>query len=205
MGVARFASVSGEAGAGKSSLVEAFVAREPRVVPFLWGACEALATPRPLGPLLDMAHELDDDFQALLTAEAPRHQVFSAFTTALGRRKAPAFVVFEDVHWADAATLDLLRYVGRRASRLHALVVLTWRSDEVGTEHPLQRVLGELPSSSTHRIALQPLSLESVTQMAGGAGDAPKVFALTGGNPFYVTELLRAGGDTVPASVRDAI
>jgi DNA-binding CsgD family transcriptional regulator len=201
----QFASVSGEAGVGKTALVAAFVAREPGVVPFLWGACDALATPRPLGPLLDMAHDVGGDLPALVAAEAARHQLFAAFVAGLGRRKTPALVVFEDVHWADAATLDLLRYVGRRATRIRALIVLTWRSDEVGADHPLNLVLGELPPGSTHRLVLRPLSLESVAQMAGGSRDAKKVFALTGGNPFYVTELLRADGDTVPASVREAI
>ena len=134
----QFASVSGEAGVGKTALVAAFVAREPGVVPFLWGACEALATPRPLGPLLDMAHDLGDDVPALVAAEGARHQLFAAFVAGLARRKAPALVVFEDVHWADAATLDLLRYVGRRATRIRALIVLTWRSDEVGARPPAE-------------------------------------------------------------------
>src|SRR5262245_44686845 len=199
----QFAAVSGEAGVGKTALVEAFVAREPGVVPFLWGACEALATPRPLGPLLDMAAELGGDVSALVAAEAPRHHLFAAFVACLARRRTPALVVFEDVHWADAATLDLLRYVARRVTRIHAMIVLTWRSDEVGHDHALNQVLGELPAGSTRRLTLQPLSLESVTTMVSGRRDPKQVFALTGGNPFYVTELLRTD-DAVPASVLDA-
>ena len=109
------------------------------------------------------------------------------------------------MHWADEATLDLLRYISRRIHRIGALIVITWRADEVGADHPLHRLLGELPANATHRIALQPLSLDAVTRMAGAAHDAATVFALTSGNPFFVTEVLRAGGSGVPASVREAI
>ncbi len=197
-------TVSGESGVGKTALIQAFADRTPSA-PFLWGACEALDTPRPLGPLLDLAPELGADLESLVATAAPRHQVFAAFATAIARRKPPVCVVFEDVHWADEATLDLLRYVTRRVARISALIVVTWRADEVGADHTLHRLLGELPAGSTHRIALEPLSIDAVTRIAGESRDARAMFALTNGNPFFVTELLRAGGDTVPASVREAI
>jgi hypothetical protein len=53
-------------------------------------------------------------------------------------------VVVEDVHWADDATLDVLRYLGRRVEDLPAVLVVTYRDDEVGPAHPLQRVPGAL-------------------------------------------------------------
>src|SRR5262249_36295308 len=172
---------------------------------FLWGSCEALATPRPLGPLLDMASDLNGEVNALLASGAPSHQVFDAFAASVARRPPPIVVVFEDVHWADEATLDLLRYPSRRSHRTSALVIVTWRADEVGADHPLHRLLGELPAAATHRVTLQPLSLDAVRRMAGATYDARTVFALTSGNPFFVTEVLRAGGHVVPASVREAI
>jgi DNA-binding CsgD family transcriptional regulator/tetratricopeptide (TPR) repeat protein len=206
----QIAAVSGEAGIGKTSLLAELATREGRDATFLWGACDALGTPRPLGPLLDMAPDLGSDFDALLATAAPRHHVFAAFTACVSRRTSPTAIVFEDVHWADEATLDLLRYVGRRIHRIGALIVVTWRADEVGADHPLHRLLGELPANVTHRIELQPLSLDAVTRMAGDTHDgahARAVFARTSGNPFFVTEVLRAGGggDAVPASVREAI
>ena len=200
----QFAAISGEAGIGKTSLLEALAVRESQAAPFLWGACEALSTPRPLGPLLDMAPDLGPEFEALLMA-APRHRVFAAFVAGLARRAAQTVIVFEDVHWADEATLDLLRYLSRRTHRFAALIVVTWRADEVGANHRLYRLLGELPADSTHRLELQPLSIDAVTRMAGDAHDARTVFGLTGGNPFFVTEVLRAGGDAVPARVKEAI
>jgi DNA-binding CsgD family transcriptional regulator len=201
----QIAAVSGEAGIGKTALLEALAARRHQPVSFLWGACEALDTPRPLGPLLDMAAELGDVAE-LLAAAAPRHEVAAAFLASVAARKAPTAVVFEDVHWADEATLDLLRYVCRRLHRIAALIVVTWRADQVGADHPLHRLLGELPAGATHRIELQPLSLEAVTRMAGDTLDPRTVFALSSGNPFFVTEVLQGGGGgAVPASVREAI
>jgi DNA-binding CsgD family transcriptional regulator/tetratricopeptide (TPR) repeat protein len=200
----RIAAVSGEAGVGKTALLHALAERHPGAS-FLWGSCDALTTPRPLGPLFDLAPELGDDIEALVTATVPRHQVFAAFAAAVARRKPPVSVIFEDVHWADEATLDLLRYLSRRISRIGALVVITWRADEVGADHSLHRLLGELPAAATHRIDLQPLSIEAVTRIAGEGHDGPAMFALTNGNPFFVTELIRSGGERIPASVREAI
>jgi DNA-binding CsgD family transcriptional regulator/tetratricopeptide (TPR) repeat protein len=199
------AGISGEAGVGKTSIIEVLAAREGQSTSFLWGACEALGTPRPLGPILDMASELGCEFETLITSGIPRHQVFAGFASAIGRRTPPTVVVFEDVHWADEATLDLLRYLSRRIHRVPALVVLTWRADEVGADHPLYRLLAELPPEATHRLELKPLSLDAVARLAGKAHDPATVFRLTRGNPFFVTELLRGSDDEVPARVREAI
>jgi DNA-binding CsgD family transcriptional regulator len=201
----RIVSLIGEAGVGKTSLLQALEAAAPDKTEFFWGACEALDTPRPLGPLMDMAADLGPDVETLLTSGAPRHHVFAAFGASIGRRRTPTCVVFEDVHWADEATLELLRYVSRRIHRVAALVVLTWRAELVGPDHPLYRLLGELPADSTERVELAPLSLEAVTALAGSAADGQAVFALTGGNAFFVTEVLCARNEKVPASVRDAI
>ena len=106
----------------------------------LWGACDALFTPRPLGPLHDMAAQTSGTLPALLTGTADRTRIFSAMLAELQGR--PVIAVIEDVHWADEATLDLLRYLGRRIARTAALLVLTYRDDELGPGHPLRTVLG---------------------------------------------------------------
>ena len=115
-------------------------------------------------------------------------------------------LIVEDLHCADDATLDVLGHVGRRLADLPALLVLTYRDDEVPPAHPLRRVLGALTATTVHRLALPPLSPAAVAGLAAGSGrDSTALHTLTGGNPFYVTETLAAPGDTVPATVADAV
>ena len=113
--------------------------------------------------------------------------------------------VFEDVHWADAATLDLLKYLGRRIRSMATLIVLTYRDDELDGSHALWSVLGDLPSSAVRRMHLEPLSAAAVARLARRAGrSAEEVHSQTGGNPFCVTELLASPPGSVPVTVRDA-
>ncbi len=78
--------------------------------------------------------------------------------------------MFEDMHWADEATLDLLKFLGRRIHRTKSLLAITYRDDEVHSRHPLCSVLGELPRANTHRITLSPLSEDAVADLARQAG-----------------------------------
>ena len=163
VGSGRIALVSGEAGIGKTSLVRQF-ADEPNSARVLWGACEALFTPRPLGPVHDIAHGVGGPLLELLSGGADRATLLSTLLAEL--RSAPSLVVFEDVHWADEATLDALKYVGRRLDIAGCLLVLTFRDDELGPQHPLRLVLGDLPSPLTLRITLSPLSETAVAELA---------------------------------------
>lgn len=118
----------------------------------------------------------------------------------------PTIVVIEDAHWADEATLDLLKFVGRRIHRFPSMLLVTYRDDEVGADHPLRFVLGDLPHKTAKRLHLPPLSeaaVSALAQRAGRQGDA--LFSATGGNPFFVTEVLANQGQPVPATVRDAV
>jgi len=145
--------------------------------------------------------------KALLAAIAAgnREAIFTAALDEL-ERGPPALVVLEDMHWADDATLDLFKFLSRRIHRTHALLVITYRDDELGPRHPLRFVLGELPRGDLRRLRLVPLSESAVTELADDAGrPAAGLRALTGGNPFFLTELLAAGTDAVPATVRDAV
>src|SRR5262245_22946699 len=200
----RLVGLTGEAGIGKSSLLEVFARRE-RATEFLWGGCDALQTPSPLGPLIDIAGALGGETAERLRASAPRHEVFAAFVDDLARRTHPAVVIVEDVHWADEATLDFLRYAGRRIDRMRALLIVTWRDDEVDLDQAIHRVLGAWRLDAMLRIQLQPLSVDAVRQLAAGAADARALHAVTGGNPFFVTEVLGAGHASVPETVRDAV
>jgi ATP/maltotriose-dependent transcriptional regulator MalT len=198
----RIVLVAGEAGIGKTSLLRAFAAAHPRT-PLWWGACDALQTPHPLAPLYDIARDAALGFGVLLKADGPRAALFDAVLDELRRAAEPLLVVIEDAHWADDATLDLVRFVGRRIERTKALLALSFRDDEVNAAHPLRRVIGELPSGAVVRLPLQRLSPAAVTALALQAGRTPAgLHTATQGNPFFVTELLRQPAEQLPPSVQ---
>jgi DNA-binding CsgD family transcriptional regulator len=202
-GVGRVALVAGEAGIGKTALVRAFANEYLDRVRVLWGFCEALFTPRPLGPVLDIVDELNH-WPLAPVADPDRSELFATLLDEL--RREPTVCIVEDVHWADEATLDALKYLGRRIDSAPSVLVLTYRDDEIGTRHPLRILLGELPRESTTRLALSTLSREAVDQLALDA-QRPTVglYDVTGGNPFFVTEVLEAGAGDIPPTVRDAV
>lgn len=199
--------VGGEAGVGKSALVRHLCSNVPRGTRAAIGLCDPLSTPRPLGPLLDIANTLNGTLAHQVASAAPRHVLFSAFLSELKRESTPTLVVFEDVHWADEASLDLLRFLGRRVGATYGLVIATYRDDEVGPTHPLQFVLGDLATATAvRRIAIAPLSVDAVRILAAGSDlDPVQLHRQTGGNPFFVTEVLAAGAPGIPATVRDAV
>lgn len=197
--------IAGEAGAGKTSLVtEARRILADRVTA-MEGACDPLATPRPLSPLMDFAADPDTGLSHLSDAMEPG-EMFATVLDGLRNRLRPAFMVIEDLHWADEGTLDFLRFIGRRVADTNAVVVGTYRDDEVGGDHPLRAVLGQLISvPSTQRIAVEPLSLDAVRVLAAGRVlDVERLHQVSGGNAFFVTEVLETG-KAVPDSVQDAV
>jgi DNA-binding CsgD family transcriptional regulator len=205
-GAGRAVLVAGEAGIGKSTLLERFLNSTRPDTEVVTGACDALFTPRPLGPLRDIALQWND--QALLDVDSDRHALFSMLLQRLRERRAPIVVAFEDMHWADEATLDLVKFLGRRIGPIPVLFILTYRDDEIGAQHPLRAVLGDLPGPTTTRIVLDRLSEAAVTALArasaGGEGPAD-LYALTEGNPFFVTEVLASGAAGVSPTLRDAV
>lgn len=199
--------LAGEAGIGKTTIVDVVVRHHGGQLHTLVGACDALSTPHPLGPLRDMA-QTDAEVAELFDGR-PRHELFAGFLQLLSRSGRPALVVLEDVHWADAATLDLLRFVGRRVARCHALILATHRSDDIGPDDPLRAVIGDLATMpKTHRHLLPPLTIDGVAALTGMSRADPDVAELhrrTGGNPFFVSEILADPGSSLPASIRDAV
>src|SRR6185436_13652150 len=206
-GHGRVVLISGEAGIGKTALVERFAELHGHTARVLWGACDALFTPRPLGPLRDIAETLPGPLRTLLDTEISRPALFSAVLDALRHEARPTVVVVEDLHWADEATLDLVKFLGRRIEHLPALLVLTYRDDELGARHPLRRVLGDLSGGrAIRRVPLSPLSAEAVRTLVADRGvDPVALHQQTGGNPFFVSEVLAAGGRGIPSTVRDAV
>ena len=205
-GQGRLVLISGEAGIGKSALLEEF-AQELGDARWLWAGCDGLFTPAALGPLLDIASQIDGELLQLCRADAKRDQLYGALLRQLGDLKTFTVVVIEDVHWADEATLDLLSYLGRRIQHLRVLLLATYRDDAIGANHPLRLTLGALASQrATRRLSLPTLSVTGVATLAQGTRiDAAELHRLTAGNPFFVTEVLQAGSDALPVSIRDAV
>jgi DNA-binding CsgD family transcriptional regulator/tetratricopeptide (TPR) repeat protein len=202
----RLVLVSGEAGVGKSSLVEELQQRIPDAT-WAFGACDGLFTPRPLAPLHDIARELGGNLLDLVRRAAGRDDLFDALLHCAGAVDGLAVLVVEDVQWADDATLDLLRFLSRRLRRLPVLLVVTFRDDALAATHPLRIALGELAGQPfTRRIDLPPLTEAGVRRLAAGTSYAPEeLHRLTGGNPFFVVEVLREEGTAIPVSARDAV
>jgi DNA-binding CsgD family transcriptional regulator/tetratricopeptide (TPR) repeat protein len=204
-GDGRLVLVAGEAGVGKSVLLERFQLDEPDAC-WSWGVCDGLFTPRPLGPLFDLAGQLGGDLLEACRAGAPREELFRTLLRRLGDPGSLDVVVVEDIHWADEATLDLLRFLGRRLQGSTVLMIASFRDDPTAGDL-LRLALGDLVAQrSTRRISLAPLSVTGVGLLAGGTGlDASRLHQLTGGNPFFVTEVIDAGMSNVPESARDAV
>ena len=205
-GQGRLVLVAGEAGVGKSSLLEEL---ESRVTDarWCWGACDGLFTPRPLGPLLDISQVLGGELSQLCRSEASRERIFTALLRQVSESDVLNVLAVEDVHWADAATLDLLRFLGRRVRSARVLILVTYRDDGLGADDPLRVALGELATQRpTRRLDLPPLSAQAVQVLAAGTGVEPaELYRLTGGNPFFVTEVLREHDGELPTSARDAV
>jgi len=197
--------VLGEAGIGKTSLIREFLRSVEGDVRVLMGTCDDLLTPRTFGPLRDAAAKSGGPLAAALSGEPDRESVYRALLDALSRSDLPTILVVEDMHWADDATLDALRFVARRLQRLRAVVVLSYRDDEVQPVH-LRQLLGALSGSTVRRLVLHRLSEAAVLRLTRAAGlDRPAIFATTDGNPFFVSEVLSSPSADVSANVVDAV
>ena len=197
--------VSGEAGVGKTALISGFLAQRAQSAAVLRGACDALFTPRPLGPFHDIAPVAGHELVELLEQDAPPYRVAAALLARLAR--GPTILVVEDVHWADEATLDVIGLIARRVETVPLLLALSYRDEGLDRRHPLRMLLGELSAAGIGwRIQLQRLTPDAVSRMAISKGvDPADLYAKTGGNPFFVTEVLAAEGRAVPDTVRDAV
>ncbi|MFB4307457.1 BTAD domain-containing putative transcriptional regulator [Actinomadura sp. GTD37] len=230
---ARIALVTGEAGLGKSTLLEHLGRRLERdgwlvaaghcpevdSAPPAWAWTEALravaATMSPgefaddLAPLLTDTGPVNDD------ATAGRFRLRQAVWKWLAAVAAerPVALVLDDLHWADAATLELLG--GGLGTRAPILVVAAYRADESGH---LTRTLASLARATPLRLALRGLNDEAVAELVRTECEADEetiagIAERTGGNPFYVREsarLLNGEGalvalSEVPEGVRDVL
>jgi DNA-binding CsgD family transcriptional regulator/tetratricopeptide (TPR) repeat protein len=202
----RLVLVGGEAGAGKTAVVRRFADELPRTTRILAGACDALFTPRPLGPFLDVAEATGGELQRLAEGGVRPHEFAAGLIREL-RTTGPSVVLLEDLHWADAATFDVLRLLARRVDTVPALVVVTYRDDELNRSHPLRVLLGELGAAENiHRVRIMALSAAAVTELAAPFGlDPLELYRKTAGNAFFVTEVLASTDGPIPRTVQDAV
>ena len=199
----RLVLVGGEAGVGKTVLLRRFCDAQEGVR-ILWGGCEPLRTPRPLGPLWDVADATGGELGERVVGGAKPHEVAAALLGEL-RRRPPTVLVLEDLHWADEATLDVMTLLAPRVGSAPALVLASYRDDEVARSEQLRFVLGHL-LRRPGRLKVEPLSAAAVASLAEPHDvDADELYHRTGGNPFFVVEALAAVGERLPETVRDAV
>ena len=208
--------LSGEAGIGKTALVRAFCQEHRHHAKVYLGTCDALFTPRPLAPLYDIVGQIwaDDWSKDGHTTGAGRQPpipedrttLFTDFFQRFDQQPGPSLLVFEDIQWADEATIDFIKFLARRITRLRCLFILTWRDEEVNPGHPLKQLLGQLPPHSFTRIQLPPLSKTAVENLAKTRGyRGEDVYGISGGNPFYVNEILASYSPGIPDNIKDSI
>ncbi len=199
--------LSGEAGGGKTALIERFAETIRQDAEMAVVSCDGLKMPGPFGPLFDIAEALGPEVEAVLRAQAPRDRIFRTVLSAMKGTPDVNVLVGEDAHWTDEATLELVRFLGRRIGDTRTLMIVTYRDDSLDPYHPLRRVLGDLVNEpAVCRMWLPPLTVDAVGALAEGTGIDPVLLhERTGGNPFYVTEIVASGDTSIPTSIRDAV
>jgi transcriptional regulator with XRE-family HTH domain len=201
--------ISGEAGVGKTALAEAAAQEATRAGALtLVGRCYDLAETPPYGPWSEIREQLTRALEvpAAVGSEAAPNQgaLFAEFRTCLAAAAAQRslILVLEDVHWADRASLDLLRFLGRSLDDLGVLIVATYRTDDLSRDHPLQALVPQLVRDAhAVRLDLRGLTAGHVRKLVEARHRLPPEDASrlvtylhrqADGNPFFTLELLRA-------------
>jgi DNA-binding winged helix-turn-helix (wHTH) protein/tetratricopeptide (TPR) repeat protein len=198
----RVVVVRGEAGIGKSALVQTFVDRLDDAVTVAVAACAPLRTPSPLAPFADLLVQLDEPGGADLAsafdaAERLRRRLH-------GRRRT--VVVIDDLHWADDGTFDAIALCARATTTQPVLFVFTYRTNEITPTHSIWAVLAGLRALGAVTLDVESLTVAGVQQLLGtDVRHAADLWRRTGGNPLFTTHVLGATGNDVPGGVQDIV
>ena len=198
--------VNGEAGIGKTALLKEFRRQIEDEGNVFTGTCDALFTPRPLAPLYDIAWQMLGTEWTGQDDVSKRGELFTRFYQNLKSRKEKTVIIFEDIHWADEASFDFIKFFARRIDTVQCLFIITHRNDECPSIQMLRNVMGQLAPDTFTRMPLTPLSKEAVEKLAVERGyNGEDVYSISGGNPFYVNEILAWYSMGVPANIKDSI
>ncbi len=212
-GHGRLVLLSGQAGIGKSALLSTFVSQlDPSRATVLLGHCYDLSATPPFGPWRELSEGLDapaqisDSFPGKESGQEALQRT-GTFVEILQRLSTiadstPLVVILEDMHWADPASFDLLRYIARRLADQRILLIVSYRDDEISSEHPLFNLLPVLVrESAPERIDLKALGLNEIATLidarymltdADGLRLARYLDRRAEGNPLFLMELLRS-------------
>ena len=195
--------LSGEAGVGKTSLLHAGLGTLDHKWRVLLATSEPLDVPTAFTPLYDLMAEMPAELQHDIRSGTGRMPVYSGMLDLVKNDRV--VLVLEDVHWADEATLGLVRYLGKRIGATQSVLVVTFRSEEINLNPPLRLVVADLGPSAT-RIDLPALTVSGVEELARGTGlDPGHLHEATLGNPFFVEEVLRHPDVAVPSTIQYAV
>lgn len=206
-GNGRVVFIRGEAGIGKTVFVDKFLAGLNKSWLVLKGACDPLSTPIPLGPFRDIERRSRGEFSIDFDGASQRAAFFNDLLKRLNSAETAVALVLEDIHWADEATLDLVRFISRRVADMSLLLILTFRYDDPSTRRNLRPFLGDVANvPDILRINLAPLSVDAIRALVSNRNLDPAVLhRQTGGNPFFVTEVLANSEGGIPETIRDAV
>ena len=195
--------LSGEAGFGKTSLLRAFLDGLDHRHRILEAACEPVGIPTAFSPLFDLLDDLPSELCDEIRTGSGRTAVYAGMLDLLKGDRI--VLVVEDVHWADEATLGLIRYLGRRIAPTKSLLICTYRPEDLDLAHPMHLVVADLGPTAT-RIDLPALTPSGVEAMTRGLDVDPKrVHAATLGNPFLVDEVIRHPDSKLPSNISNAV
>jgi DNA-binding NarL/FixJ family response regulator len=209
-GTGRLVLVEGDAGVGKTRLVQEFADRAARDgAMVLSGGCLQLEADIPYAPFDEALPG------AFFTGTADRATEFRRVAEAIGSAGHPVVLVLEDLHWADASTRDLLVFLQRALRHAPVLQIGTHRTGEIGGDHPVAGMVAELARlPHAERLRLAPLDRTETTALARGllgvepGGEMVRVLlSRAEGNPFFTEELIAAwpARGEVPQTVREVV